>query len=237
MFNRRMSFDLVIFDCDGTLVDSEPASLAVLEQFVADLGLTMSHDEVVRAFVGRPASASLELMATMLGRPLPEGSAAEWERREFEAFGRSGVPAVEGVADAIDQISLPICIASSGSHARMAVTLGASGLIDRFRARLDGRIFSATEVARGKPFPDLFLHAAARMNVEPSRCAVIEDSPAGVTAAVAAGMTAFAYAAGGHSNVADLEQAGAVTFMKMAELPELVYAATRTAGQSAVRRN
>jgi len=215
-------FALIIFDCDGTLVDSEPASLAVLEQFVADLGLTMSHDEVVRAFVGRAAAASLALMARMLGRPLPAGSAEEWERREFEAFSRSGVPAVDGVAGAIDRITLPICIASSGSHARMAVTLGSSGLLDRFRARLDGRIFSATEVARGKPFPDLFLHAAAQLSVEPDRCAVIEDSPAGVTAAVAAGMTAFAYAAGGHSNVADLEQAGAVTFLNMAELPDLL---------------
>jgi HAD superfamily hydrolase (TIGR01509 family) len=215
-------FHLIIFDCDGTLVDSEPVSLVVLQQFVADLGLTMSYDEVVHAFVGRAAAASLALMATKLGRPLPEGSAEEWERREFEAFARSGVPAIGGVAEAIDRISLPICIASSGSHARMAVTLGASGLLDRFRERLEGRIFSATEVARGKPSPDLFLYAAARMGAEPGRCAVIEDSPAGVTAAVAAGMTAFAYAAGGHSHAADLEQAGAVTFMRMADLPGLV---------------
>jgi HAD superfamily hydrolase (TIGR01509 family) len=215
-------FDLVIFDCDGTLVDSEPASLAVLQQFVADLGLTMTHDEIVRAFVGRAAAASLALMARMLGRPLPDGSADEWERREFEAFGRNGVPAVGGVADAIDRITLPICVASSGSHARMAVTLGASGLLGRFRDRLDGRIFSATEVARGKPFPDLFLYAAQRMKAEPHRCAVIEDSPAGVTAAVAAGMTAFAYAAGAHSDPADLQQAGAVTFFTMADLPALV---------------
>ena len=223
--NSPMPFDLVILDCDGTLVDSEPASLAVLDQFVADLGLTMTHDEVVRAFVGRAASASLALMASMLGRPLPAGSAEEWERREFDAFSRHGVPAVAGVADAIDRIALPICIASSGSHARMQVTLTASGLLDRFRTRLEGRIFSATEVARGKPHPDLFLYTAARLHVDPARCVVVEDSPAGVTAAVAAGMTAFAYAAGGHSNAADLEQAGAVTFMNMAELPGLVYAA------------
>ena len=217
-----LPFDLVIFDCDGTLVDSEPASLAVLDRFVADLGLAMSRDEVVRAFVGRAAGASLALMAEMLGRPLPDGSAEEWERREFEAFGRSGVPAVDGVAEAIDRIATPICIASSGSHARMAVTLGASGLLDRFGERLTGRIFSATEVARGKPFPDLFLFAAERLAAAPNRCAVIEDSPAGVTAAVAAGMTAFAYAAGGHSNAADLAQAGAVTFFRMADLPDLL---------------
>jgi len=126
------------------------------------------------------------------------------------------------VADAIDRITLPICVASSGSHARMAVTLGASGLLHRFRARLTGRIFSATDVARGKPFPDLFLYAAERMGAEPGRCAVIEDSPAGVTAAVAAGMTAFAYAAGGHSDPAELEHAGATVFFRMADLPGLL---------------
>ena len=197
----------------------------MLEQFVADVGLTMSYDEVVRAFVGRAAAASLALMATMLGRPLPAGAAEEWERREFEAFGRTGVPAVEGVADAIDRITLPICVASSGSHARMAVTLRMHPDCSSDSGRDSTAASSARPRSRGESrFPICSCTPAARMHVEPSRCAVIEDSPAGVTAAVAAGMTAFAYAAGGHSNAADLEHAGAVTFMKMTELPGLLYA-------------
>ena len=169
-------------------------------------------------------------MATMLGRPLPDGSAEEWERREFEAFGRSGVPAVDGVADAIDRITpshlhrVERQSCAHGGHARrvgIARSLpGAAGGAHLQRDR--GRAREA--VSRSVPLygrPD-----ARRSDALRGRSRTV---PPASTAAVAAGMTAFVYAAGGHSNAADLEQAGAVTFMNMAELPGLVYAAALTA--------
>ena len=122
-----------------------------------------------------------------------------------------------GVVDALDRIDLPTCVASSGSHEKMRLTLGLTGLRERFA----GRIFSADEVARGKPAPDLFLHAAASMGAAPERCVVVEDSPAGVTAAVAAGMRALGYAGGGEAE--PLRRGGAETFAAMTDLPSLIH--------------
>jgi HAD superfamily hydrolase (TIGR01509 family) len=149
-----------------------------------------------------------------LGRPIDWE--AEFERRYDEVFARELEP-VEGIVEVVQALTVPTCVASSGSHARMDRTLGLTGLLDRFR----GRIFSVDDVEHGKPAPDVFLHAARTMGVSPDRCAVVEDSVSGVTAGLAAGMTVFAYA-GGVTSAAALALEGAVVFDDMRALPALV---------------
>lgn len=211
------AFDLVIFDCDGVLVDTEPTANRVLVTMLARVGVVMSEPECLRTFVGRSEATALSVIAERLGRPLPADFVAAWHELLCTEFGR-GVAAIAGVGAALDAIALPTCVASSGSHDRMRLTLAASGLLPRFV----GRMFSATEVARGKPFPDVFLHAARCMAAAPDRTAVVEDSPAGVAAGVAAGMRVFAYTAGAHSDPDELRAAGAVPFSRMRELPALL---------------
>ena len=142
----------------------------------------------------------------------------DWERSFDERYvaAEAELAPVDGIVEALDRIELPTCVASSGTHEKMRRTLAATGLYERF----DGRIFSATEVEHGKPAPDLFLHAARQMGVEPGACAVVEDSPFGVAAAHAAGMTVFAYA-GGVMPPDRLQEADAV-FEDMRELPTLL---------------
>ena len=212
-----MSFELVIFDCDGVLVDSEPIANRVLSERLAEVGLHMDVDEVMRRFVGRTREGCLYLAGELLGRELPAGFAEAWDAALFRTFDAELKP-VAGVIEVIRQLRVPICVASNSSRERMAVSLRAAGLLAFF----EGRAFSAAEVARPKPAPDLFLHAAAAMGVPPLRCAVIEDTPTGVRAAVSAGMAVYGYAGGGHSSAAALAGAGATVFSEMRVLPDLL---------------
>ncbi|WP_399167681.1 MULTISPECIES: HAD-IA family hydrolase [unclassified Streptomyces] len=172
--------------------------------------------EVVGRFNGRSHAAIRAQVADRLGTV----TAAIWSER-FEELHREAVDSelapVEGLMETLDAIALPTCVASSGTHDKMRHTLGRTGLYDRFA----GRIYSATEVSRGKPAPDLFLHAARSMGVEPAACAVVEDSGLGVRAARAAGMRAFGYA-GGLTPAERLEGPGTVVFRDMRELPALI---------------
>lgn len=209
-------WELVIFDCDGVLVDSEPIANRVFSRMLGEVGLPMDYDETVRTFVGRSAATCVGMVEARLGRPVPDGWVDEWRRRTLDAFSRE-LRAVEGVADALDRIAAPVCVASSGEPAKMRFTLGMTGMLPRF----EGRIFSAVEVRRGKPAPDLFLHAARTMGAVPERCAVVEDSAVGVEAGAAAGMTVFGFAA--MSDPAALRAAGAAhVFTRMDELPGLL---------------
>ena len=210
-------FDLVIFDCDGVLVDTEPTATRVLVTMLARVGIVMSEAECLQTFVGRSAAGSVAMIEERLGHALPAGFHDDWHVLLFDEF-RRGVAPIPGVVAAFDAITIPSCVASSGGHDRMRLTLGASGLLSRF----EGRLFSATEVERGKPFPDVFLHAARTMDATPARTAVVEDSPAGVTAGRAAGMTVFAYTAGAHSDAGELAALGARPFLHMDELPALL---------------
>jgi HAD superfamily hydrolase (TIGR01509 family) len=207
-------FDLVIFDCDGVLVDSERLAVRTEGAILARLGWPLSEPEIVERFVGRSASFMQGEIERHLGRQIDW--AVEFEPHYREVFERELVP-VPGVVDALDQIDVSRCVASSGSHEKMAFTLGLTGLLDRFR----GRIFSADEVERGKPAPDIFLYAADRMGVPADRCAVIEDSVSGVTAGLAAGMTVFAFS-GGVTGAAGLALGEAVLFGDMRALPALL---------------
>jgi HAD superfamily hydrolase (TIGR01509 family) len=211
-------FELVIFDCDGVLVDSERIAVRVEAEFLAELGWPLSEAEVVERFMGRTAEYMDEAIELQLGSRLPGDWKDQFRRRYTEAFAAELVP-VDGVLDALDRISVPTCVASSGSHDKLRFTLGRTGLYERF----EGRIFSGYEVANGKPAPDLFLHAAARMGAEPARCAVVEDSRPGVLAARAAGMRAFGYA-GGLTPPDRLAGEGTVVFDDMRDLPRLLAA-------------
>ncbi|WP_405594724.1 HAD family hydrolase [Streptomyces sp. NBC_01410] len=207
--------ELVIFDCDGVLVDSERIAARVQVALGAELGRPLTEDEVIDRFIGRSSASIREQVSARLGH---ETAAIWWER--FEQLHREAVDAglspVEGLSDALDAITLPTCVASSGSHEKMRHTLGRTGLYERFA----GRIYSATEVARGKPAPDLFLYAAQHMGVDPAACVVVEDSRPGVEAARAAGMRAFGYA-GGLTPAERLEGADTVVFHDMRKLPHL----------------
>ena len=204
----------MIFDNDGVLVDSEWLSVRLEAQVLSDLGWPLSEDEVIARFVGRTEAHMRSEVEAHLGH------AIDWEveftTRYREVFERELLP-VAGVVAAIDQLVTPFCVASSGTHERIRFTLGLTGLLDRFA----DRIFSAQDVAHGKPAPDLFLHAAAAMGVAPPGCVVVEDSAAGVAAARAAGMKVLAYA-GGVTPAARLSDQGVTVFSDMAELPALL---------------
>jgi HAD superfamily hydrolase (TIGR01509 family) len=206
--------DLVIFDCDGVLVDSERLGVRVEAEVLAALGWPLTESEVVDRFVGR----SDAYMQAEIERHIGKGF--DWEvafaPRYREVFERDLAPVdgVVAVLDVLDALTVATCVASSGTHEKLRFTLGLTGLYERFA----GRIFSGTEVREGKPAPDLFLYAAGRMGVEPARCAVIEDSVAGVEAGAAAGMHVYAFA-GGVTDAAKLRRDGATVFDDMGSLP------------------
>jgi HAD superfamily hydrolase (TIGR01509 family) len=211
-------FDLAIFDCDGVLVDSELITNRIFVRMLYELGVTVSLDDMFEQFVGRSMPQCLELIARMLGREVPPNFVEDYTARTVAAL-KSELKAVAGIESALDAIDIPYCVASSGTHEKMRVTLGTTGLLARF----ENRIFSVTEVARSKPFPDVFLHAAGTFGVPASACAVIEDTPTGVAAGVAAGMRVFGYC--GLTPRRRLLEAGAhVTFDSMRELPALLRA-------------
>ncbi|MGX4735203.1 HAD family hydrolase [Kitasatospora griseola] len=219
MIESSKPVELVIFDCDGVLVDSERIAVRVQREVGAQLGWPLTEDEVVRHFIGRSHAAGRQVVAERLG----ESTAAVWEQR-FEQRHRELVDTelepVDGIVEALAELAaagLPHCVASSGTHEKMRHTLGRTGLYERF----EGRIFSATEVARGKPAPDLFLRAAQRMGFAPEVCAVVEDSGPGTRAARAAGMRCFGYT-GGPTGADALTGPGTVLFSDMRQLPELL---------------
>jgi HAD superfamily hydrolase (TIGR01509 family) len=209
-------FELVIFDCDGVLVDSERIAVRVEAEFLAELGWPLTEAEIVERFMGRTAEYMDEAIEARLGSRLPGDWKDQFQRRYREAYAADLRP-VDGILEVLDQLTVPTCVASSGSHDKLRLTLGHTGLHGRF----EGRIFSGYEVANGKPAPDLFLHAASRMGVDPAGCAVVEDSRWGVEAARAAGMRAFGYA-GGLTPPDFLEGHGTVVFEDMRDLPALL---------------
>ncbi|MEU4898769.1 HAD family hydrolase [Streptomyces sp. NPDC044780] len=213
-----MRYDLVIFDNDGVLVDSEPISNRLLAAYLTELGHPTSYEDSIRDYMGSALHRVHDLVLERSGRRLPPDFDTTFHRRVFDAFRRELKP-VAGVAEVLEKLradGIPYCVASSGSHDRIRVALRTTGLYDLFG---EDRIFSSEDVGRGKPAPDLFLHAAERMGVAPRRCAVVEDSPLGVQAALAAGMDVYGYTA--MTPVAKLSTA-LVHFADMAELRGLL---------------
>ena len=209
--------ELVIFDCDGVLVDSERVAVRVESQLLTSLGWPLTEADVLERFVGRTDAEMLAEIEQQLGRAVPEWPSL-YEEHVFRAF-ETDLEPVPGVHAALDALTCASCVASNGTHARMRITLGITGLVDRFT----DRIFSATDVANGKPAPDLFLHAAATLGVAPDKCVVVEDSRSGIAAARAAGMRSFGYV-GGRSPREWLVGPGTVLFDDMSELAALIAA-------------
>jgi HAD superfamily hydrolase (TIGR01509 family) len=213
---KKSRFDLVIFDCDGVLVDSELITNRIFAGMLNEMGIPVSLDDMFEQFVGRSMPQCLELTAGLLGRPVPDGFLPEFQARTAAAL-KSELRAVPDIEEVLATMDIPFCVASSGTHEKMHTTLGVTGLLPKFQ----GKMYSVTEVAKSKPAPDVFLYAARQSGVDASACAVIEDTPTGVRAGVAAGMTVFGYCA--LTPQQRLIAAGAhYTFECMRDLPELI---------------
>jgi HAD superfamily hydrolase (TIGR01509 family) len=216
--------ELVIFDCDGVLVDSEPISTRVLAEALTAHGLQTSPEQALGEYKGRLLSDIDARAHQRLGRALPAGWGDAFEQERARVFERELQP-VAGAAEALERVKsagLAVCVASQGKVSKTRLTLGLTGLRELIP---DEALFSAYSVARGKPYPDLFLHAAHSMGATPTRCVVVEDTSLGVTAAVAAGMRALGYAAergGDEADAAALSAAGAEVFGSLVEVPALL---------------
>jgi HAD superfamily hydrolase (TIGR01509 family) len=208
--------DLIIFDCDGVLVDSELLSCTCLSETLARYGIDLGQDQALELFLGRSMAAVLEHYQA-LGRSIPEQFSAELSARVRDAF-TSALRPVEGVGAVLQGLQIPHCVASSSGFDRVAFSLCLTGLAPHF----DTRLFTSQMVQRGKPAPDLFLYAAAAMQADPRRTLVIEDSVSGVKAGKAAGMTVWGFVGGSHYQSRDgrtlLSNAGADrVFERMAD--------------------
>lgn len=181
---------LLIFDCDGVLVDSERLSHSVLQQMLGELGVALTFHETVERFIGSSLPVCLARVQELLASPLPETFRPEFARRTRAAFVRD-LAIVPGVDRVLASVRIPFCVASNGNRPKVDFTLGHTGLLPWF----EGRIFTADDVQHPKPAPDLFLHAARTLGAQHWETTVIEDTPSGVLAAKAAGMNAIGFAA------------------------------------------
>jgi HAD superfamily hydrolase (TIGR01509 family) len=210
-----VTIKLVIFDCDGVLVDSERLAIRLYLEMLAEHGYHTTEAQIVEDFIGRSPTSNMARVEAMIDRPAP-GWHEEWTVR-MTALHEAELVAVDGIAEALDGIDLPICVASSGSHSKIRHSLDHTGL----RHHFGDRLFSAADVQHGKPAPDLFLHAARTLGFAPAACAVVEDSQPGVQAARAAGMRSFGYS-GGVTSSGKLSGGGTVIFDDMRRLPDLI---------------
>jgi len=221
MISPSVPFDLIIFDCDGVLVDSELLASEVLSEVLADHDIDIPPRECRERFTGSSLKRVKELVFKSSGIELPdnfEEIVREADRGVFE----KRLSPVSGIEEILELLTLPVCVASSGSIEKITHSLTLTGMLGKFSPHL----FSAEMVMRGKPAPDLFLHAAQQMGVAPDRCLVIEDSPVGIKVALAAGMTVFGFAGAAHAGpgyAEMLDLAGAdMVFREMFALPNMV---------------
>lgn len=216
-----MRFDLVIFDCDGVLIDSELLALRAVAECLAEDRIEVSAEDILERYTGISTAAMVTDLETRHGRALPDFAGRE-QARLVEIFGAE-LRAIAGIGSVVDALTTPRCVASSGTPERIRLGLSLVGLYDRFYPH----IFSAVMVEHGKPAPDLFLHAAAAMGAAPERCLVIEDSLPGIAAAVAAGMVPVGFAGGSHcrpGHAKRLAAAGAVRVARTAAALERIIA-------------
>ena len=216
-----MAVDLIIFDCDGVLVDSEVISCRAHAETLTRHGYPITSEQVFERFLGRSMRQATREVEAELGRSLPDDFHAQVYAEIFRLFAIS-LEATPHIGEVLDQLAVPACVASSGPPEKISASLNRVGLYDRFAPH----IFSAVQVPHGKPAPDLFLFAADQMQTRPARCLVIEDSVAGITAARAAGMTVLGFCGGSHcrdGHAATLRGAGAHgTFDDMRQLPAMI---------------
>ncbi len=216
--NSKSAWDLAIFDCDGVLVDSEALTHEALVMELAELGIDLDIERAIGLFMGNSLKQSVAIIEEMLGAPLPENFFPEWREKLYVHLREAPVQAVAGIVEVLDSLSMPVCVCSNGPLRKIQTTLGVTGLWERF----EDRIYSSESGLPGKPAPDLFLAAARDFNASPERTFVVEDSVKGVTAASAAGMKVFAYAAADYVDADELAALGATVFTDMRELPSLI---------------
>lgn len=223
-YHSRVPDPLVIFDCDGVLVDSERIANRILAELITEAGRPTTLRESMQTYMGRSIPRCIEMIEERIGGPVRDDFYPEYRRRVFESFHEELEP-VPGIAEALAQISQRRCVASSSGLDRIELSLRLTRLLPHF----EGRLFSASEVERGKPAPDVFLYAAAQMGMGAAltRCVVVEDSLSGVQAGAAAGMTVLGFAR--DTDADTLQSAGAIPFRDMAELPTLLDDAFRGA--------
>jgi len=216
-----VAVDLIIFDCDGVLVDSEVISCRAHAETLTRHGYPITSEQVFERFLGRSMRQATREVEAELGRSLPDDFHAQVYAEIFRLFAIS-LEATPHIGEVLDQLTVPACVASSGPPEKISASLNRVGLYDRFAPH----IFSAVQVPHGKPAPDLFLFAADQMQTRPARCLVIEDSVAGIAAARAAGMTVLGFCGGSHcrdGHAATLRAAGAHgTFDDMRQLPAMI---------------
>jgi HAD superfamily hydrolase (TIGR01509 family) len=218
-------FELVIFDCDGVLVDSERLAVRTEAVVLAELGWPLSEAEIVERFVGRSAAYMHGEVERAIGRTVDwEHEVAPRYRSVFDEE-LTAVDGVAGVLQALRSASVPVCVASSSTHEAIGFKLRCTGLSSHF----EQRVFSTEDVERAKPAPDVFLHAAASMGITPMACAVVEDSPAGIESGLSAGMAVFAYRSG-LVPPERLAMPGVTVFDAMVELPALLGVAGAAVG-------
>jgi HAD superfamily hydrolase (TIGR01509 family) len=210
-----MKYKCIIFDCDGVLVDSEAISCGMLVDLARPHGLDISHEFAIKFFSGKSLSSVLEYIENKIEKKLPSNFQEIYREKSFAAFKKDLQP-VDGIHELLNRISLPYCVASSGPVDKIKLNLTTTNLIDKFA----GRIFSAYEINKWKPDPDLFLHAADQMGFHPGECVVIEDSMAGVQAAEAGNFDVFAFVNKGHENI--FENTSATVFYDMNKLDALL---------------
>lgn len=182
-------YKCIIFDCDGVLVDSESISARVFQKMAKELGFEMEFETAVEQFAGTSMKDNLSFIQQNIEGKLPDNFETEFRKRTYEAF-KTDLKPVEGISDLIDRITIPFCVASSGPVEKIRLNLTLTGLIDRF----EGKIFSSYDIGSWKPEPDIYLHAAKKMGCKPSECLVIEDSEAGIKAAINGDFDVFALA-------------------------------------------
>ena len=207
--------DCIIFDCDGTLVDSEPLTNKVIAKMARELGIEMTWEEATRAFGGKTIDAVVYGMKELSGDDLPDDWVSRLVQNVSEAY-KYGLVPMDGISEVLDSLKIPICVASNGRPGHVENSLKLTGLYKYF----EGRVYTASEVSNPKPAPDLFLYAVGKMGFSKEQCVVIEDSIPGVTAAVRAGIRVLALVK--MSTEKELVQAGAEPFTNMRELPNLL---------------
>ena len=209
--------ELIIFDCDGVLVDSEIIALTVLAAAASEEGAAMGADEAIRSFRGLKIADCVREIERRSGRRVRETFVADLRRATALAFD-AGLKPIEGIHAALAEITVPVCVASNGPMSKLTHTLGLTKLLGHF----EGRIFSAYEVGSWKPDPGLFLHTAKTLGVHPSRCVVVEDSLSGIHAANAAGMRVLGFTGGDPDVERELGAVCAQLFHRMSDLPRLL---------------
>jgi HAD superfamily hydrolase (TIGR01509 family) len=208
-------WDLIIFDCDGVLVDSEPISNGVFAEMAREYGARITNEEALNLFAGTNLGFCMKYVEKQIGKRLPKDFDQQYRKKSFEAFEKELKP-VEGIEMVLKDLKYPFCVASNGPKNKVEFNLSNTNLLSYF----NGKIFSAYDLKAWKPDPTLFLTAAKHFNAEPEKCLVIEDSLAGVKAGIAANMTVLSFAHG--RNIEILKDAGAKTFQKMEELKDLI---------------